>query len=98
MSCISVTHKSLGGMWCSSQTLGGIDASAYTLGGISASSYTVGGISVTVTRRSGIRVRMWQECRTNIGAPYLEIDPTIVWVLNGWTSNDVYSNTTWNVD
>ena len=37
-------------------------------------------------------------CETNIRAPYLEIEPTIVWVLDGWASNDVYSNTRWNVD
>ena len=98
MSCISVTHTPLGGIWCSTDSLGGIDVSAYPFGGISVAASPVGGIAVTVTRKSGISVRMWQECRTNIRHPYLEIEPTVVWVLNGWTSNDVFSNTTWNVD
>lgn len=98
MSCISVSHNPVGGIWCSTATVGGVYGSACTVGGIVASGYPVGGIHATATRKGGIKVRMWQECRTNIKPPYLEIEPQIVWVLNGWTSNDVYSNTTWNVD
>ena len=31
-------------------------------------------------------------------APYLEIEPEIIWVYPDWSAqNDVYSNTTWNV-
>jgi len=40
---------------------------------------------------------MYQVCRTNVSMHYLEISPTIVWVLAGHTENDVYSNTHWNV-
>lgn len=98
MSCISVTHTTLGGIWCSSQTVGRIDASAYPVGGISVSTTPIGGITATATRKGGISVRMWQECSVNLGKKYLEIYPEVVWVLNGWTSNDVLSNTTWNVD
>lgn len=99
MSCITVTHTTIGGIWCSTSTVGGVDGFAYPVGGIVASGYPVGGIHATATRKGGIKVRMWQECSTNIsGNKYLEIEPTVVWVLNGWTSNDVYSNTTWNVD
>lgn len=30
--------------------------------------------------------------------PYLEIEPEIIWVYPDWSAyNDVYSNTTWNV-
>lgn len=30
--------------------------------------------------------------------PYLEISPEIIWVYPDWSAyNDVYSNTTWNV-
>lgn len=68
-------------------------------GGIWCTTSTVGGIFAKATPTGGIHCRMWQECSTNIaGKKYLEIEPTIVWVLNGWTSNEVYSNTTWNVD
>lgn len=32
-------------------------------------------------------------------APYLEIAPEIIWVYPDWSAyNDVYSNTTWNVN
>ena len=31
-------------------------------------------------------------------APYLEIAPELIWVYPDWSAqNDVYSNTTWNV-
>ena len=31
-------------------------------------------------------------------APYLEINPTVIWVYPDWAAdNDVYSNTTWTV-
>lgn len=31
-------------------------------------------------------------------APYLEIEPEVIWVYPDWSAyNDVYSNTTWNV-
>ena len=99
MSCITVSHESLGGVWATSQSIGGVTAYGYPLGGITATGFPLFGISTSTTRRGGIRVRMWQECSTNIGRKnYLEIEPTVVWVLNGWTSNDVYSNTTWYVD
>lgn len=98
MSCISVTHTPIGGIYVTTRTVGGITASAFSVGGITASCTPVGGIYVTTTRVGGISVKMWQECSTNIRKNYLEIEPTVVWVLNGWTSNDVYSNTTWNVD
>lgn len=99
MSCITVSHSPIGGIWCSTGIVGWIDVNVYPFGGIVASGYPLGGIHVTATQNKGIYCRMWQECSTNIGKQkYLEIEPTIVWVLNGWTSNDVYSNTTWNVD
>lgn len=32
-------------------------------------------------------------------APYLEIEPELIWVYPDWdVSNNVYSNTTWNID
>ena len=32
-------------------------------------------------------------------APYLEIEPTLIWVNPDWAvDNNVYSNTTWNID
>ena len=99
MSCISVSLTRVGGISCSAIPIGGINASVAPEAGIDVRLERVGGIAVTTKRVGGISCRMWQECSTNIGKKkYLEIEPQIVWVLNGWTSNDVYSNTTWNVD
>ena len=52
----------------------------------------------TPTRKGGIHCKVFQSWSVNIRQPYLEISPTIVWVLAGHTQNDVYSNTTWNVE
>lgn len=35
-------------------------------------------------------------CATGIRAPYLEIEPTVIWLVP-WAMNDVSSNTHWNV-
>ena len=40
---------------------------------------------------------MVQVCSTNVTEPYLEIEPEIIWVAD-WGTNDVYSNTHWNID
>ncbi len=57
-----------------------------------------GGSSCASIRLAGMTFRIEQVCSVNVTVPYLEISPTIVWVLDGWTSNEVYSNTTWNID
>ena len=32
-------------------------------------------------------------------APYLEIEPEIIWVVPDWSvDNEVFSNTTWNIN
>lgn len=67
-------------------------------GGMTASAERIGGFTTTLTRVGGLKCQLWQVCTTNIGKPYLEISPTIVWVLAGYTQNDVYSNTSWNVE
>lgn len=103
MSCVSVRHYPIdaSGIKTCAESLDGIVARGIPFGGISASAQpAVEEIKVVAIPLSGrgIRVRMWQECRASLGPKYLEIDPPVVWVLNGWTSNDVYSNTTWYVD
>lgn len=68
------------------------------VGGMDASVERVGDFSASVKRVGGLSCQLWQVCSTNIRKPYLEINPTIVWVLAGYTSNDVFSNTTWNIE
>ena len=99
MSCLSVKFTRDGGVSCSVDRIGDFTSSVSYLGGIASLAERIGGITTNATREGGLMCKMWQACTVSIkGKPYLEIDPTIVWVLNGWTSNDVYSNTTWNVD
>lgn len=98
MSCLSVSMTPVGGITSSARMVdGGLTASAINMGGIVTKAEMVGGIRTEVKRKGGISCRFFQECRTGL-TPYLEIAPTVVWVLAGWTSNDVYSNTDWNIN
>ena len=56
--------------------------------GTELSAFKIGGITCTL-------VYVWD---TNIGGPYLEISPDFIWVYSDFeTSNDVFSNTTWEI-
>lgn len=68
------------------------------IGGISCKAERVGRMDVTASRVGGIHCRVFRTCSPNIKAPYLEIEPTVVWVIAGQTQNDVYSNTYWNIN
>lgn len=101
MSCITVRHFCLdsGGIRASSELLGNIWVRFEQQAGILAHGDSIDSIKAhAVHAKGGIRVRTYEECVVNIRKPYLEISPEVVWVLNGWTSNDVYSNTSWNVN
>lgn len=77
---------------------GWVGFDAKQIGGVCTASERQGGIDARAYRKGGILCRMYREVKSSLNAPYLEISPTIVWVLAGWTSNDVFSNTTWNVE
>ena len=67
-------------------------------GGIDASFSRAGCFFAGFSRESsGLNCTFSLVCDTNLRPPFLEIYPEIVWVLDGWASNDVYSNTQWNV-
>lgn len=87
MSCLTVTLTRVGGVSCSAQRIGGIRSGALR----------VGGITSTATRVPGLSCRVWQVCNAGLRRPYLEISPTIVWILAGHTENNVLSNTQWNI-
>lgn len=99
MSCLSVKFTPIGGISSALERIGGMDDKLIRIGGMNASLTRLGGITTKLERKGGITCRFYQECSSGIGQkPYLEIAPTVVWVLAGWTSNDVYSNTDWNID
>ena len=67
-------------------------------GGISVIAKDTRGIHTDITRAGGIDCQMYLVCTISSREPYLEISPTVVWILAGWTSNDVFSNTHWDID
>lgn len=96
---IRVNVQRVGGIANKMKRVGGeVGFASHRIGGISTATERLGGMDVRTYRRGGILCRMYQEVRSSLGGAYLEISPTVVWVLAGWTSNDVFSNTTWNIE
>lgn len=92
-------------------TVGGIDSNAYVIrsnldANVSADR-VIKDINVSIDHlinkediqiiRSKISVSITLTCSVSLSRKYLEIEPEILWI---WTtgSNDVYSNTTWNLN
>lgn len=80
--------------------MGCLSVSLRRVGGVSASLERVdGGITASLRKVTGMACRLGLVCRPNIGTPYLEIEPEIIWVYPDWAvDNNVYSNTHWNVN
>ena len=98
MGCFVVKCERIGGIACNAERVGGISAKAESRNAISVHAERIGGIDATAKRLGGIRCRVWQSCASNIRPPYLEISPTVVWILAGQTQNDVFSNTYWQIN
>ena len=99
MGCLTVTYTRLGGINADAERVGGITCSATRIGGILATATRIGGMSATMARKGGMSCRFALICDTGLVAPYLEINPEIIWVYPDWSAhNDVISNTRWNVD
>lgn len=98
MSCLTVEVERKGWISSSVERLGDFTTSVSRSGLFSSSLSLLKDFTAGMTREGGLHCRMFQSCATNLNTLYLEIEPTIVWVLAGHTSNDVYSNTTWNID
>lgn len=78
--------------------IGDVTSSATPVGGVISSCATaVGDFRSSASAVGGITCSMYQVCRSSVQMHYLEISPTVVWILAGHTENDVYSNTFWNV-
>lgn len=98
MGCLVVKHERIGGVSCKAERVGGISVKAESRNAVSAHAEQIGGIDATAKRIGGIRCRVFQSCAPNIQGPYLEISPTVVWILAGQTQNDVFSNTFWQIN
>ena len=74
--------------------------------GILSASVTQGKLSAFLGDRARLAASIGGQARLHasvvceIGdAPYLEIDPTYIWIIpDDLVTNDVYSNTTWNIN
>lgn len=57
------------------------------------------GLTASATSvNSRLSVSVVLSCAINISAPYLEINPSLVWMFDNIADNDVYSNVHWFVD
>ena len=98
MGCFVVKFKRIGGVSCMAERMGGIGVKAESRNAVSSCAERVGGIDTKTARIGGISCRMYQSCAPNIQGPYLEISPTVVWILAGQTENEVFSNTFWQIN
>ena len=98
MGCLAVKYKRIGGVSCNAERVGGISTKAEPRNAIAVNAERIGAIDATAKRIGGIRCRVFQSCAPNIRGPYLEISPTVVWILAGQTQNDVFSNTYWTIN
>ena len=69
----------------------------HRVGGCCVQTQRVGGMKADLSRVGGMTVRFALVCDAGYSDRYLEIDPEIVWIVDGWASNDVISNLTWYV-
>ena len=67
-------------------------------GAVHCTATPVGEYETGMKKVGEVHCRMFQVCESSVNMPYLEISPTIVWLLAGHTENDVYSNTDWNIN
>lgn len=51
-----------------------------------------------MSRVGGMKCRFSIICSSGVMPPYLEIAPEILWIWTDPGYNDVYSNTTWNIN
>lgn len=74
--------------------------------GFLSASVTQGALSAILGGQARVVASIGEQARLHasvvceIGdAPYLEIDPTYIWIIpDDLVTNDVYSNTTWNIN
>lgn len=98
MSCLQITFTREAGMSASVERVGSFATTLTRADSLTARLEREDGLSATLTRKAGLSCQLWQVCSASIRKPYLEISPTVVWVLAGYTENDVFSNTNWAID
>ena len=98
MSCGTVIMRGAGDKYVSFKRIrDGIETLFARIGGCDVSTERVGRMEASLARTCGMTCRFALVCDTGYSERYLEIEPEIIWILDGWASNDVISNTTWHV-
>ena len=110
MKCFSVNIEKTDKMSTSLVTEEGISSEAEKLSFIRTLTEKIGGSTFSffqrnynteysVSREDGISCELVYTDEPNIPKPYLEIEPTFLWVYPDFeTMNDVYSNVIWKID
>lgn len=96
--CVEITSTREGGIDLSSGRIGAIEASSERIGAIALESLRRGAIDASSVRVGRIMVSSSFVCEVSHLAPYLEIEPEIIWLIDWGADNDVLSNTHWKVD
>lgn len=98
MSCLSVEIVRIGGLDGSCARASGLQASVAWVGGLGVSVCVAGLLTGNLAWKSDFVAHIQQVCSVNTTEPYLEIEPEIIWLADWGATNDVLSNTHWNVD
>lgn len=98
MSCLSASLTRVGGLDGSVIRAGGLQASVVWVGGLGVSVCSAGQLTGELTWMSDFVAHIQPVCSVNVTEPYLEIEPETIWLSDWGATNDVLSNTHWNVD
>lgn len=96
--CVEISSTREGGIDLSSGRIGAIEASSERIGAIALESLRRGTIDASSVRVGRIMVSSSFVCEVSHLAPYLEIEPEMVWMTDYGVDNQVYSNTNWNIN
>lgn len=100
MSCIEATYRLIGEDIHSEFLNIETGCAKYTLWDDMVTTDFIGqDISAQFNENTEIEARFTLVCSTGIIPLYLEIEPVVLWVFEDYDSyNDVYSNTSWNIN
>jgi len=99
MSCLSVSFARCGEPSVETSLVpAGVSVSIGQIGELAAAFSQIGGIQATMTKES-VTATLARVCDASVRTPYLDIDPTLLWIYPDIeSSNDVISNTFWHVN
>lgn len=80
------------------ERIGGMSSDLSRVGFAEAYMTRIGGADINLTRAGEMKCRFSVVCTAGVMPPYLEISPEILWIWTDPAYNDVYSNTTWDIN